>query len=116
MVLLATRGEDVDPYEQLAADSPAACEIRTERAPLVLQGGHPARSFFAPGETYSAADFGHVVGDGYIAVRYPSSLPPGDQDALRRLIVEIPGVVAGPVDTPGWRRTHAGPGSDVRGF
>ena len=105
MVLLATRGEDVDPYEQLAADSPAACEIRTEQAPLVLQGGHPARSFFAPGETYSAADFGHVVGDGYIAVRYPSSLPPGDQDALRRLIVEIPGVVAGPVDTPGVEAT-----------
>ena len=105
MVLVATRGEEGDPYEQLAAASPAGCDIRTEQAPLMLQGGHPARSFFAPGETYSAEDFGHVVGDGYIAIRYPSSLSPGDQDALRRLIAEIPGLVAGPVETLGVEAT-----------
>ena len=101
MALVATRGQDVDPYEQLAAASSAGCEIRNEQAPLVLQGGHPTRSFVAPGEAYSADDFGHVVGDGYVAVRYPSSLPRADQDALRLLVIENPGVVAGPADTPG---------------
>lgn len=101
MVLVATRGGDGDPYEKLAAASPAGCEIRTEQAPLVLQGAHPPRSFFAPGEPYSTDDFGHVVGDGYVAIRYPSSLSSADQDALRLLVIENPGVVAGPAETPG---------------
>lgn len=96
MVLVATREGTGDPYEQIAADSPGGCAIRTEQAALMLQGGHPPRGFFAPGETYSTDDFGHVVGDGYVVVRYPDSLPTADREALRQLVADNPGLVAGP--------------------
>lgn len=92
---LAARGGDA--YAELAADGPGNCTVQKAQAPLVLQGGHPARNFFAPGESYADQDFGHVVGDNYLVIRYRAELPAADRDAIRTFVASSQGVVAGPV-------------------
>jgi hypothetical protein len=60
-------------------------------------GGHPAKDFFEPAETYPEPDFAHVLGDGYVLVHYPSTLPADRVDALRAYVTGPDGnrVVAG---------------------
>jgi hypothetical protein len=58
-------------------------------------GGHPARDFFAPGEEIPGKDFGHVIGDGFVAVTYRPGLPADQIDELRALTEDKPRVLAG---------------------
>jgi hydrogenase/urease accessory protein HupE len=63
-----------------------------------LAGGHPGKSFYGPEERVAAGDLGHVVGDGYVVVRYRPDLPRPVGRQLRRWIETspTPAVVAAP--------------------
>jgi hydrogenase/urease accessory protein HupE len=61
----------------------AACTERDEQAPPNLAGGHPAKPFYEPREAAPEDDLGHVVGDGYVIVRYRPDLPAEQLDRLR---------------------------------
>ncbi len=95
--VLGARARGGDPYEDIAAASPAGCTVSTQEAPLVYDGGHPARPFFNPGETYQEADFGHVVGDGLLVIRYRDDVTVTELDSLRSYVAKTPTVVAGAV-------------------
>lgn len=95
--VMATRAGSSDPYDDLAAASDAGCTVARQEAPLVYEGGHPARSFFAPGETYAEADFGHVVGDGMVVIRYRATLSEADRRGIRDYVAATRGAVAGAV-------------------
>ncbi|XVS60946.1 DUF3105 domain-containing protein [Actinosynnema sp. CA-299493] len=60
-------------------------------------GGHPSKDFYEPTETYPEPDFAHVLGDGYLLVHYPATLPADQVDALRAHVTGPDGnrVVAG---------------------
>ena len=55
--------------------SPRAAPRPTSRPRRASRGGHPAKTFFGPDEEVPETDLGHVVGDGYIIVRYDPDLP-----------------------------------------
>jgi hydrogenase/urease accessory protein HupE len=61
-------------------------------------GDHPAKDFFEPAEASPQGDFGHVLGDGYVIVQYPPSLPADQRDQLRVFVTSPEGtrVVGGP--------------------
>lgn len=65
-----------------------------------LGGGHPAKPFFEPDEAAPAEDLAHVIGDGYVIVRYDPDAPAGDVDALRSFVEETGGqfIAAAPAD------------------
>lgn len=96
-VVMTTRAARSDAYDDLAAASAADCDVRRQEAPPVLEGGHPARSFFAPGEAYAEADFGHVVGDGLVVIRYRDTLSEVERRGIRDYVDATRGVVAGAV-------------------
>ncbi|MGQ0844617.1 MAG: HupE/UreJ family protein [Sporichthyaceae bacterium] len=95
--VLAAQADGGDPYAELGAPADADCTVAKVEAPLVFEGGHPNQPFFAPEETFSEQDFGHVVGDGFVVIRYRQSLTAGDWHPIRDYVAKTQGVVAGPV-------------------
>ncbi len=49
-------------------------------------GQHPATQFYDRGEPAPAEDFDHVIGDGYVIVRYTPDLPDEQVGVLRTLV------------------------------
>lgn len=96
--VMTAKARTKDPYHELVAGS-NGCAVRTEEAPLVYEGGHPPRAFFQPGEKYLEADFGHVVGDGLVVIRYRDDLTAAEQGELRTYVAanQADGMVAGAV-------------------
>jgi hydrogenase/urease accessory protein HupE len=91
----AGTGDDVIAAET-ATDT--ACVEGERTTALPAAGGHTAKVFYGPGEEAPLGDFGHSVGDGYVAVLYPADLALEDVDALRAWVEGEAGmgVVAGP--------------------
>jgi Protein of unknown function (DUF3105) len=58
--------------------------------PVALQmsgvGTHPAKQFYGPEEDAPVDDLGHVLGDGFVIVRYRPDLPAEQVDGLRAWI------------------------------
>jgi hydrogenase/urease accessory protein HupE len=48
-------------------------------------GSHPTKQFFAPGEAGEEENFNHVIGDGYVIVRYAPGVPEQRIAELRTL-------------------------------
>lgn len=71
-----------------AADAVAAegCRTETSVPPTALGGGHPAKDYFGPEEVAPVEDLQHVIGDGYVIVRYRPDLPAADHAAIERLV------------------------------
>ncbi|MFB9728569.1 HupE/UreJ family protein [Haloechinothrix salitolerans] len=69
------------------AETLGSCTI-TPRATTysAAGGGHPAKPFYGPSENYPETDFGHVLGDGYVLVHYPTTLPDTQVAELKKLI------------------------------
>jgi hypothetical protein len=71
-------------------DALAGCEVKPTRESYPPgEGGHPAKEFYGPAEQYPAVDFGHVLGDGFLLVHYPTTLP-ADQVAELEAFVGSP--------------------------
>jgi hydrogenase/urease accessory protein HupE len=87
-----------DPGDARAATTIGACRLAASpRTYPYGAGGHPAKDFFEPAEPAPLGDFGHLIGDGYVIVHYPASLPIDQLDALRAFVTGPDGqrVVAG---------------------
>ncbi len=91
-------------YAQPAAASETPATVPTQgciqRKPapnVTTLGGHPAKTFYAPGEPTPEQDLAHVLGDGYVVVRYDPTLPPDQIKRLRRWANDDPfGLVVAP--------------------
>lgn len=76
------------------------CEAREiGPPPRVAAGGHPPKLFFEPRETVPDEDLFHVVGDGYLIVRYRPDLPASERRALAAWIEATRGVIGAPLET-----------------
>jgi hypothetical protein len=75
----AAAGEDEDGGSTQAS---AGCEQTDTGPPGTLAGGHPPKRFYGPGEKAPTVDLEHVVGDGYVVVRYRPDVAAGDRRAL----------------------------------
>ncbi|QZY29318.1 HupE/UreJ family protein [Nocardioides coralli] len=84
----STPADDVD----LVAGESDRCTVEPRTTPLPAAGGHVQQSFFGPAEEAPLGDFGHSVGDGYIAVLYPADLPAADVEELRTWVEGEAGV------------------------
>jgi hydrogenase/urease accessory protein HupE len=71
----------------LPEDSGCTVGDRTETLPAA-GGGHAEKTFYEPDESVPIENFGHSLGDGYIVVLYPQSLPDQDLDLLREFVTE----------------------------
>ena len=82
--------------EELAG---GACTVEQTTPTAGAGGGHPERQFYGPTDDAPDEDFTHVIGDGYVIVRYRPDLGVSDLRALERLVL-APGsrqyVVAAP--------------------
>ena len=72
-----------------------SCTVGERTFSFGLGGAHPAKDFFEPGEPIPGKDFGHVLGDGYLAVTYRPGLPAADLDQVRAYTDERARVLAG---------------------
>lgn len=65
------------------------CQVTEERAADEFGGGHPSKLWFEPTEDAPEQDLGHVVGDGFVIVRYRADLPAAQIQALRKKLNEL---------------------------
>jgi hydrogenase/urease accessory protein HupE len=85
--------------ERLSAGGQAtACTESAAQPRPAPGGGHPQKTFYGPNETAPEEDLAHVVGDGYVIVRYRSDLAREDAEALRAWVEQTqpPYVIAAP--------------------
>ncbi len=64
----------------------------------VGDGGHPPQKFYGPDQEIPTDDFGHVIGDGFVAVGYGTALNSAQVDELRTYIDQPRKVLAGFID------------------
>ena len=106
-------GEATEKARERAPQSPTA---RTEPRPLTIsgacrladsqpepmpRGGHPPKQFYGPGDAAPEADLAHVMGDGYVIVRYRADLPERQRDRLRAWVSAKPEKYAIVASNPG---------------
>jgi hydrogenase/urease accessory protein HupE len=87
-----------------------SCAVETGlQPPGGFGGGHPAKTFFEPDEDAPETDLDHVIGDGYVIVRYKADLPAAQVSELREWVLRAPNVIAAPAGGPvaGARATTA---------
>jgi hypothetical protein len=79
---------DAEPERVTAGGKATACAEIASQPPLSPGGGHPAKTFYGPDETAPEEDLGHVLGDGYIIVRYRRDLAAKDAEALEAWVAQ----------------------------
>lgn len=89
-----------------------SCTVRPNTQTYGGEGDHPGKDFFEPDEeSPPEVDFDHLVGDGYVTVRYSPALPAPQLAQLREFVTGPEGrrVVAGAVtgQTDVLNATHA---------
>jgi hypothetical protein len=86
-VLVATGATGTGPQIQATG----SCTVRANNEPMRGDGGHPTKDFFEPAEALPEADFGHVLGDGFVVVHYAAPLPTAQIDELRAYVTSPDG-------------------------
>jgi hydrogenase/urease accessory protein HupE len=88
MLLTFSGGEEDTTVAEPPAVAKAAttCAVEKIEPPTSFAGGHPAKPWFGPGEESPAVDFEHVMGDGYVVVRYSPQITPAQADELRAMV------------------------------
>ena len=79
-----------DDNESLADTGAAStsCKEAGYEPPPFLGGGHPAKSFYEPGEKASGNDLVHVMYDGYVIVTYADDLPSRKRQELEEWVLK----------------------------
>lgn len=76
----------------VAQGSPVAesgpCREEESQPPQFIGGDHPDKQFFEPREQAPVEDLVHVVGDGFVILRYRPDLPADDVRALEQLVLD----------------------------
>ena len=75
-----------------------ACEQRDTEPPGSLAGGHPPKRFYLPGEDVPTTDLEHVIGDGFVVVRYRPDIAEDERLELSDWVGESPQFIAAPDD------------------
>lgn len=89
--------EQLDGSSAIAAK--AGCDESPAEPPSVsAAGGHPAKQFFGPNEAIPEEDLDHVIGDGYVIVRYGADLPASDRAEISRWLTETGGLIVAAPD------------------
>ncbi|RKR92921.1 hydrogenase/urease accessory protein HupE [Micromonospora pisi] len=81
-------GEDDTPAPTAALGS---CQVRERTETYQGYGGHPKKDFYEPDEDAPVADFGHVLGDGYVVVHYQPTMPADQLTQLREFVTGAEG-------------------------
>lgn len=83
-----------------AGGQETSCTETTSQPTPLPGGGHPAKVFFSANERPPEEDLAHVVGDGYVIVRYRADLQPKHTQALQSWAEQTdpPYVVAAPAN------------------
>ena len=66
------------------------CAEGSWRQDRLAGGGHPAKRFYEPRETAPERDLAHVIGDGYVIVRYRADLAQRQLERLRTWLTNKP--------------------------
>lgn len=70
-----------------ADGQPSACTEGEAQPPVPAPGsGHPAKAYYGPEETPPVDDLAHVVGDGYVIVRYSPDLTAAEHQELEQWV------------------------------
>jgi hydrogenase/urease accessory protein HupE len=83
--LLAVTGGGTEQPAQAALGS---CQVRERTETFPAGGGHTGKDFTEPGEPAELKAFGHVLGDGFVVVRYAPGLPAEQLAALRTYVTD----------------------------
>jgi hydrogenase/urease accessory protein HupE len=76
-----------------------SCAELTNDPPGAVDGQHPDKRFYRPGDRFDGADLVHVIGDGFVVVRYRPDIPGADREALASWIARSEkAVIAAPDD------------------
>jgi hypothetical protein len=78
--------EEDAPQAKTPVQQTAACQQGETQPPTTFAGGHPAKRFYGPEEEAPVDDLEHVLGDGYVIVRYRPDLPEQDREDLAEWI------------------------------
>lgn len=74
-----------------------SCRESAATPPPFVGGGHPPKRFYSPGEEVPGTDLVHVIGDGFVVVRYRPSLPAQHRERLEQWVMaDDRAVVAAP--------------------
>jgi hydrogenase/urease accessory protein HupE len=86
-----------------AGGQDSSCTETTAEFTPLPGGGHPEQIFFAPGEAAPEEDLAHVLGDGYVIVRYRADLASRHTQALQNWAEQTdpPYVIAAPANGQG---------------
>jgi hydrogenase/urease accessory protein HupE len=90
LVLQGTENTDENEVTSRIDGGPAAaattenCRTTEKQAKNEPGGGHPDKLWYQPGEDVPEQNLAHVVGDGYVVVRYRPDLPATDRAALQK--------------------------------
>ena len=98
-ILIAINTSGLPDPPAVALPAQTSCSISGPTQIWDSTGGtHPARLFYEPGEAAPLADFGHVIGDGYVIVLYAEDTSAADVERLRDYVraQAAQAVVAGP--------------------
>jgi hydrogenase/urease accessory protein HupE len=87
LAVSAVRSENPATSGLTAADAAVAtradCEqTQTNPATSAVGGAHPPKAFFGPNETAPERDFAHIIGDGYVVIRYRADIPTQERKQL----------------------------------
>jgi hypothetical protein len=90
-------GSDQQGSGEQAVAAESGCSVAKRTESFQGFGAHPAKDFYGVDEQMPAADFGHVIGDGYVIVVYDPDLPASGVARLKEFVTGSAGgqVVAG---------------------
>lgn len=99
VVLSVSDTQDEESAQAPAGASAASgCEQSDAEPPGTFAGGHPPRRFYGPGETAPGVDLEHVIGDGYVVVRYRPDLAEKDVAMLRDWVDQNEQIIGAPAE------------------
>lgn len=93
--VLSSPSDAVRERPEVVAEA-SGCVVESSSPPeATAGGGHPDRAFYRPGDNVPVDDLNHVVGDGYLVVRYANDLPAGRRAELSRWLESAGPLVVG---------------------
>jgi hydrogenase/urease accessory protein HupE len=87
-LMIGLNPEDDTPTTAQAAQSSGACTEKAIKPPTPSPENHGDKTFYGPKETVSMKGFAHVLGHGYVIVRYDPDIPSNALARLKRLATQ----------------------------
>jgi hypothetical protein len=82
--------------EATATRTTVVCEQTDVDPPGTLAGGHPPKRFYGPDEEAPTTDLEHVIGDGFVVVRYRPDIAEAERRRLEQWLATSSQLIAAP--------------------